>query len=201
MTFRERARKLFKSSSRPDSLSKSDTTSSDTERWPSNVYKPGETMPRPKYRAVPKKEHTEKLESFSFADAWRRRSFQSTYSPMGTRAPSRRNSLFSRKSVSGRSLRTASIASDAGTEKTGPHRMETQAEVEGDDDVTNVGISRVQSREHNPVSRPRTATDEDDEQPNGLCKTGTAHDHNPFTEADLALAMKQSHLQVPPSKA
>jgi hypothetical protein len=50
-------------------------------------------MPRPKYRAIPKKEHKDKLEAFSFADSWRRKSFQSQYSPMGTRAPSRRNSF------------------------------------------------------------------------------------------------------------
>jgi hypothetical protein len=50
-------------------------------------------MPRPKYRAIPKKEHKDKLDAFSFPEAWRRRSFQSQYSPMGTRAPSRRNSL------------------------------------------------------------------------------------------------------------
>ena len=40
-------------------------------------------MPRPKYRAPPKKEHKEKLEAFSFPDAWRKKSFQSQYSPMG----------------------------------------------------------------------------------------------------------------------
>jgi len=50
-------------------------------------------MPRPKYRAVPKKEHKDKLDAFSFPEAWRRRSFQSQHSPMGTRAPSRRNSI------------------------------------------------------------------------------------------------------------
>lgn len=137
MPFRERAKRLFKSSSRSDSSSKTDSSSS-RERWPSNVYKPGEPMPRPKYRAVPKKEHTEKLESFSFADAWRKKSFQSTYSPMGTRAPSRRNSLFSRKSFSGKSTsgRTASVVSN-GTTRSGVARMETQPEAEGDDDPTN----------------------------------------------------------------
>lgn len=137
MPFREKAKRFFKSSSRSDSLSKTDSSSS-RERWPSNVYKPGEPMPRPKYRAIPKKEHTEKLESFSFADAWRKKSFQSSYSPMGTRAPSRRNSLFSRKSFSGRSTggRTASVRS-TGTARSGPNRMETQPEVEGDADIAN----------------------------------------------------------------
>lgn len=137
MPFREKAKRLFKSSSRSDSLSKTDSSSS-RERWPSNVYKPGEPMPRPKYRAIPKKEHTEKLEAFSFADAWRKKSFQSSYSPHGTRAPSRRNSLFSRKSFSGKSTggRTASVVSN-GTTRSGLNKMETQPEAEGDDDIAN----------------------------------------------------------------
>lgn len=105
MPFRQRAKAFFKrSKTNDDTLSKTDSSDSH-ERWPSNVYKPGEPMPRPKYRQPPKKEHKEHLESFSFADAWRRKSFQSQYSPMGTRAPSRlpsaapsrRSSWYSRK--------------------------------------------------------------------------------------------------------
>lgn len=107
-------------------------------------------MPRPKYRAPVQKEHKEKLESFSFADAWRRKSLQSIYSPMGTRAPSRRASFLSRKSVGGRStgrkslggrsVRGASVTSDD-TEKTTPGaKLEGQPEADGDDDVAN-GIS------------------------------------------------------------
>lgn len=105
MAIRARAKAFFRRSrNNDDTLSKTDSTDSH-ERWPSNVYKPGEPMPRPKYRAPPKKEHKEHLDSFSFADAWRRKSFQSQYSPMGTRAPSRlpsaapsrRSSWYSRK--------------------------------------------------------------------------------------------------------
>jgi hypothetical protein len=106
MAIRARAKAFFRRSRNvnDDTLSKTDSTDSH-ERWPSNVYKPGEPMPRPKYRAPPKKEHKEHLDSFSFADAWRRKSFQSQYSPMGTRAPSRlpsaapsrRSSWYSRK--------------------------------------------------------------------------------------------------------
>ncbi|KAK1087796.1 hypothetical protein LTR33_000873 [Friedmanniomyces endolithicus] len=94
MPFREKAKALFRrKDSAADSLSKTTSSSnSSRERWPSNIYKPGETMPRPKYRKPPTKEHKEKLDSFSFGDAWRRKSFQSNYSPMGTRAPSRSNS-------------------------------------------------------------------------------------------------------------
>lgn len=105
MAIRQRAKALFRRNrNKDDTLSKTDSSDS-YETWPSNVYKPGEPMPRPKYRQPPKKEHKEHLESFSFADAWRRKSFQSQYSPMGTRAPSRlpsaapsrRSSWYSRK--------------------------------------------------------------------------------------------------------
>lgn len=161
MAIREKARALFKTRSKSDrdsQLSKTSTQNSDRERWPSNVYKPGETMPRPKYRAPPKKEHKEKLEAFSFAEAWRRKSFQSQHSPMGTRAPSRRNSgrdsrrtswiSIGRKSFSGKSeSRTNSITSGE-TEKSGvrqrehlgvarPPALQQQIEQEGDDDVSN----------------------------------------------------------------
>lgn len=120
-------------------------------------------MPRPKYRAIPKKEHKEKLEAFSFADAWRRKSFQSQHSPMGTRAPSRRNSSrrhswygmgkksFSGKSEMGKASRGNSVSSStAETEKGSsvrqrehvgyaamPTRLSTEVEQEGDDDVGN----------------------------------------------------------------
>ncbi|KAK3725554.1 hypothetical protein LTR37_000524 [Vermiconidia calcicola] len=217
MAIREKAKNLFKSKrSRGNSLAKTDTSSSDRERYPSNVYKPGESMPRPKYRAPPKKEHTEKLEAFDFAEAWRKKSFQSNYSPMGTRAPSRRSSWFSvgRKSVSGRSEggRTNSVGSGDGEKGGVKHRegiggtavaprLKTEPEAEGDDDVTNVGMSRVQSYDKPALSRPRTA---DDPEPNGVLNglhttnTITARDHQPFTAQDLELAMSRTRtLQVP----
>lgn len=225
MPFREKAKSFFRRS-RTDSLTKSSTKDSNQskERWPSNVYKPGEPMPRPKYRAPPKKEHKEKLEAFSFADAWRRKSFQSQYSPMGTRAPSRRNSWMSmrRKSYrSQKSIRNGSVAS-AETEKSGidPKRrdnvgtgaamapkLSTEAEAEGDDDVGNVGMSRVQSRERKPASRPASRPLSMDGKANGHANGHVhpaalpphiqAYDHQPFTEHDLALALKRSHLDVP----
>lgn len=158
MPFREKAKSLFKTRSRTDrdSLSKASSIESQAPRWPSNVYRPGEPMPRPKYRAIPKKEHKEKLEAFSFADAWRRKSFQSQYSPMGTRAPSRRNSsrgasrrnsIFSlgKKSAS-RTNSVTSVDTDAGAKKhrdaaghgaARPTPLSTEPELEGDDDVGN----------------------------------------------------------------
>lgn len=130
MGLRDKARKVFKSS-KSDALAKTDTnktTNSDRDRYPSNVYKPGEPMPRPKYRQPPKKEHKEKLEAFSFADSWRRKSYHSQYSPMGSRMPSRRNSWYSmgRKSFSGRSAgaKTPKSALSRSTSMTSNHAPE-----------------------------------------------------------------------------
>ncbi|KAM3422666.1 hypothetical protein BST61_g154 [Cercospora zeina] len=230
MAIREKVRFFFKSKSKSDRDSQTSGVSSKAsdERWPSNVYRPGEPMPRPKYRAPPKKEHKDKLEAFSFADAWRRKSFQSQYSPMGTRAHSRRNSVakapasrrsswisLGRKSFSGKSTdcgRSNSVTSCSGDADKGnvrhreggtmhmgvavPTTLKTEPEAEGDDDVANVGLSRVQSKEqrYQPLERPRTA----DSNTGGLTKTySTAYDHRPFTEQDLALALHRSHLAVP----
>ncbi|KAF2769415.1 hypothetical protein EJ03DRAFT_96799 [Teratosphaeria nubilosa] len=219
MPFRERAKKLFKSKNRgsdSDSLSKSSSKNSSRDRWPSNVYKPGEPMPRPKYRKPPTKEHKEHLESFSFAEAWRRKSFQSQYSPMGTRLPSRRNSFLSmgsrkRSYLSSRGpSRNGSVGSQSSdvTEKSmlspaarqrergfGGTRLSTEVEAEGDDDIHNVGLSRVQSRDHQYTkSKPKTT---DEIPPPIIPPMSTAHDHQPFSEQDLALAMQRSHLAVP----
>lgn len=163
MTIREKAKALFKSKSKSDRDSQlSKTSSKESERWPSNVYRPGEPMPRPKYRAPPKKEHKEKLEAFSFTEAWRRNSFQSQYSPMGTRAPSRRNSArypggsrrsswvsLGRMSLSGKGSdgRTNSITSTETENRNVKQRermgvavatrLSTEVEQVGDDDVGN----------------------------------------------------------------
>lgn len=116
MAIREKAKNLFKRrGSRSDSLSKTSSKESSRDRWPSNVYKPGETMPKPKYRRPPEKAHKDKLDAFRFGDAWRKKSFQSQHSPMGTRLPSRRNSFLNfRKSLASRNAsRNASLASDS----------------------------------------------------------------------------------------
>ncbi|KAG9634665.1 hypothetical protein KCU98_g7792, partial [Aureobasidium melanogenum] len=238
MAFRERIKKALRKASPNSSLHKSSTTDSKEgrERWPSNVYKPGEPMPRPKYRAPVKKEHKEKLESFNFASAWRRKSFMSEYSPMGTRMPSRRASLISRKSFGGRSSLRNSMTmsrrnSVSGGVKSGRESLEvprerhaalapalsTEVEAYGDDDVTNVGLSRVQSREdkpHRPVySRRQTAEyrsrapakasplGQTSEAPTSTPtqaqpKAAFAHDHTPFTEEELARALQRSHLEI-----
>ena len=60
----------------------------------SNVYRPGEVMPKPKYQAVYNKVHQDKLLAYNFGDAWKKRkSVQSQYSPMGSRWPSTRTSM------------------------------------------------------------------------------------------------------------
>ncbi|KAI5209070.1 hypothetical protein E4T39_01162 [Aureobasidium subglaciale] len=240
MAFRERIKKALRKASPNSSLHKSSTTDSGKgrERWPSNVYKPGEPMPRAKYRAPVKKEHKEKLESFSFTSAWRRKSFMSEYSPMGTRMPSRRASLISRKSFGGRSSlsRRNSMSmsrrnSVSGGVKSGRESLEvprerhaalapalsTEMENEGDDDVTNVGLSRVQSREdkpHRPVYSRRQTGEYRSRAPvkaSPLAQTteaptstpsqaqqqaAFAHDHTPFTEDELVRALQKSHLEI-----
>lgn len=243
MPFRQRAKAFFRRRRSGDGLSKTDSSDSH-ERWPSNVYKPGEPMPRPKYRQPPKKEHKEHLESFSFADAWRRKSFQSQYSPMGTRAPSRlpsaapsrRSSWYSRKksftySRSGSvtsldthnssaepkrmaSQKSAKVLSRGPSQKDTRReyaaratRLSTEVEQEGDDDVFNVGMSRVQSHERNPLSRQRSLNQNPhaathlgvppNQRLSGQADSVQAHDHHPFTEQELALALKKSHLTVP----
>lgn len=151
MPFRERLRRAFRSSSPNSDLRKASSQKSESSgrdpRWPSNVYAPGEPMPRPKYRAPVKKEHKEKLESFNWGSAWRRRSYISEYSPMGSRMPSRRNSLISRKSFGGSKSRRGSVSDAVPGETTGvqmksrhaarPTRLSAEIEAEGDDDVTN----------------------------------------------------------------
>jgi hypothetical protein len=87
MPFRARVKRAFTRSS----TSSGDSALSKPPTNP-NVYQPGEKMPPMKYRRPVAPEHKEKLEAFSFARAWRRKSTQSQYSPMGSRMPSRRGS-------------------------------------------------------------------------------------------------------------
>lgn len=113
MAFREKLKKTFSrnhsagNSENSSTLSK--TNSKQNSRRSSNdknhqYYKPGEKIPQPKYRRPVDPEHKARLEAFSFANAWRRMSSQSQYSPMGSRMPSRRGSVISnmRKSIGSR---------------------------------------------------------------------------------------------------
>jgi len=93
MPFRERMKRAF--TKRDDA-----TDSTDSSRKQSNytVYKPGEVMPRPKYRRPVEPEHKAHLESYSFGQGVKNlkrrsvRSLASLYSPMGSRLASRAGS-------------------------------------------------------------------------------------------------------------
>ena len=99
------------STSNGTDLSQSDTNKSTKakkpkkEKLPDNVYKPGEVMPRPKYRGPYNQAHQDKLSAFSFGDVFKRRRSSATQnsdiSPMGSRVLSRRGSAWSRRSKLG----------------------------------------------------------------------------------------------------
>jgi hypothetical protein len=95
MPLRTRIRRAFtRGSSDENALKKTDSKSSKraSKNFDSNVYQPGEKMPPLKYRRPVAPEHKEKLEAFTWSKAWRRKSQQSIYSPMGSRMPSRKTS-------------------------------------------------------------------------------------------------------------
>lgn len=121
--------------SRKSRRSKKDKVPDD---WPENVYKPGEPMPRPKYRGPVNFQHQQKLLSFSFGDAFgaRRKSGASQYSPMGSRMPSRRGSRSS-VSVGRNSFQNFRFSSSRRGSRAPPEGLETVLGAEGDDDVTN----------------------------------------------------------------
>ena len=122
--------------------------------YPENVYKPGEAMPRPKYRGPWNQAHQDKLSAFSFGDAWKRRKSSagtkesgqeggSEYSPMGSRlpsrGPSRRGSAWSAisgkggKRAWGLGSRQASHSGyDGYTDGAGDGRVEENGEEEND---------------------------------------------------------------------
>lgn len=86
MPFRERVKRaLGRSGSISDGSSLRKTNTGDS----SNTYGPGEAIPKSKYRGPVDPKHKEKLEGFSFGQAWRRKSHVSLYSPFGSRMPSR----------------------------------------------------------------------------------------------------------------
>lgn len=216
-------KKAFKrspSNSETSSLSKTDS------KGDPNVYQPGEKMPQPKYRRPVPKEHKEKLENFSFSNAWRRSSQQSgDYSPMGSRAPSRRGSLASVFGVGGRK----SFQSRRGESHVGS----TVEEDEGDDtDVKNgeharcgfparsrmrqniianwtrvaVGLSKNNTHEGAnasasaaPMSLNQIANQPSGSRPQSSNANGgrTSPYQQPFTQEDLTLALKRSHLDGP----
>lgn len=107
MPFREKMKRAFgtRPSDEGSELSFTKTSSSSSRRSrkekktrrnsSSNVYRPGEIMPKPKYPLAYNKAHQDKLLAYNFGDAWKKRkSVQSQYiSPMGSRWPSARTSV------------------------------------------------------------------------------------------------------------
>ncbi len=114
MPFRAKMKRALgrsNSSSTGSDLTKTETAKSTKskkakkEKLPDNVYRPGEPMPRPKYRGPYNQAHQDKLSAFSFGDMWKRRKSSATansdISPMGSRITSRRGSAWSRRSKLG----------------------------------------------------------------------------------------------------
>lgn len=96
MPFRQKLRKTFSRSSTGSNGSSSTSSSTMGDDIPCNpkfsMYQPGERIPY-KYRRPVERAHREKLEAFTFDNAWKRCSHGSQYSPMGSRMPSRKNSV------------------------------------------------------------------------------------------------------------
>ena len=135
------------------------TTSKKSKRdYPANVYKPGEAMPRPKYRGPWNQAHQDKLSAFSFGGAWKGRKDStdtnksatgaSEYSPMGSRmpsrGPSRRGSAWSAMSGKGgkrfwgrNSRQNSTVTYDDHSHLDGAGAERVEENREGDDDVAN----------------------------------------------------------------
>ncbi|OCL06086.1 hypothetical protein AOQ84DRAFT_224160 [Glonium stellatum] len=195
MTFRQRVKRAFtrsSTSSGDNSLSKS------ASRKDSNVYQPGEKMPPLKYRRPVAKEHKEKLEAFSFASAWRRKSDHSQYSPMGSRLPSRKNSTHTQGRKSFQATRT-SMQVPRTPNNVGQVREDTDDEA----DVGNVGLSRQHTHESIKPGPSASLGRRSQSMKSGGSRPQTQNANNsnkvgqPFSQEELELALKKSHLEVP----
>ncbi|KAJ4331634.1 hypothetical protein N0V95_009846 [Ascochyta clinopodiicola] len=187
----------------------------------SDFYLPGEKMPPMKYRRPVDPEHKKNLDAFSFKKAWRRRSHQSLYSPMGSRLPSRKGSFRSRRSRS-RSVhrsRRSSFHSDYDEEdetwvdsgigaslsdSDRPANIREASDDEGD--VLNVGLSRNPTqdprdapRKESTGGRRRSSSIQSVRRSSTRPGTGsdrTRRDSQPFSPEDLELALQKSHLDA-----
>ncbi|KAF2874159.1 hypothetical protein BDV95DRAFT_592279 [Massariosphaeria phaeospora] len=228
MALRSRLRRAFTRSSPDDSGSLSKTsdkspkktskgdsnkTAKKSSKGDSDVYQPGEKMPPLKYRRPVDPIHKANLEAFTWTKAWRRKSAQSMYSPMGSRMPSRKNSRasFGRRSMS--SMKGSSRGDDIGMVDSGVggsiagDEMRANDLREGSDeegDITNVGLSRPPSNHHKssinarqshsitsasfpPLPGPTDHTRRSQ-------STSKSKPDQPFTPEDLELALHRSHL-------
>lgn len=182
------------------------------------VYQPGEKMPPLKYRRPVAPEHKALLESFSWDKAWRHRSEQSLYSPMGSRIPSRKSSYrsFSRRSLHRRSMSRSRAGDDGSAIDSGvgaslsderPERLREGSDEEGD--VTNVGLSRNPTED---PKRPNRKSSSIHEKSGHFAKSSSSRPQTsdrprrpssskrerdaPFTPEDLELALKKSNLEA-----
>ncbi|KAF1952254.1 hypothetical protein CC80DRAFT_552674 [Byssothecium circinans] len=175
------------------------------------VYQPGEKMPPLKYRRPVAPEHKAHLESFDWAKAWRRRSDQSIYSPMGSRMPSRKSSYqsFSRRSFHRRSMSRSRAAGDDGSiydsgvgaslsdDRPRRHSLQEGSDEEGD--VTNVGLSRNPTEDpKRPTRRSQSMTSTSRPQTSDRTRRPSSkREREPvFSPEDLELALKKSNLEA-----
>jgi hypothetical protein len=162
-------------------LSRNSASSTDSRTESSNIYKSGEKMPMPKYRRAVAPEHKALLESFSFDTAWRRNSCASQYSPMGSRMPSRRNSISTPPRMSYHPARQHPLGSTLA--------MDGTSSVDGDS-TDNESLSQLptntSSRGANSMSTSATSD------------SGSERAGQPWTQEELALALQRSTLAVPP---
>jgi len=111
---------------------------------------------------------------------------------MGSRMPSRKNSAEqpgARRSFASRRGNS--------TVRNGAEEVEKLSEGSGDDtNVANVGLSRQVTAER-PKSRAIATKDFATEEKPQTSGTNTIPHDRPFTQEDLTLAMKRSHLAVP----
>ncbi|KAF2622457.1 hypothetical protein BU25DRAFT_415190 [Macroventuria anomochaeta] len=186
----------------------------------SDFYKPGEKMPPMKYRRPVDPEHKKNLEAFTWKKAWRRRSHQSLYSPMGSRLPSRKGSFRSRRSRS-RSVHRSRRSSfhseydeddtwvDSGigasiSDSERPANIREASDDEGD--VLNVGLSRNPTQDPRDTQRKESASGRRRSSSiqsvrRSSTRPGTGSDRTrqnsqPFSPEDLELALQKSHIEA-----
>ncbi|KAF2010883.1 hypothetical protein BU24DRAFT_466642 [Aaosphaeria arxii CBS 175.79] len=225
MALRTRLRRAFtrgssdEGSGGPLSRITSRSSKKDKPKPDPNVYQPGEKMPPMKYRRPVDPIHKKNLEAFNWATSWRRKSDPSVYSPMGSRMPSRKNShtTLGRRSIGGR--KTSSRADDSAVDSgfggsisgdtDHPSLLREGSEEEGD--VTNVGLSRpptndrprksssIHGRRSHSIHRTLSNRSGGSRPPtkDGAIRRSGSSRGEPFTPAELELALKRSHLETP----
>ncbi|KAI9810724.1 MAG: hypothetical protein M1827_006062 [Pycnora praestabilis] len=188
MPFREKVRKAFGRS--PSDANGMKKTNSKVQ-----IKKPDDE-PTPNYRIPLKAEQKGRLQAFSFADTFsRRKSSQSEVSPMGSRMPSRKASMTSRKSMAPSRLSQSNVG-------------QVMEDEEADDDVGNVGLSRqvTADKDH----RPHDIDDGSEETKTITASTparimtapapnGTSG-HKPFHEDELTQALEKTATEIPSSR-